>query len=186
MSIHIRNKRSLVLSNVLPARSFRLSLLQMSNGRPHPDAAEPIIIGTEFGPWRGIHDISIFATSCKLAVKVSLLDIPTPTASGEGRHENLFVWDWRTGQKYIVSGIPGSSLAFVFELDLSLRITPTPQSVQCASLMTHVSLAWYKTDPLARKKWCYGTPRFWGTLEAHANLCLTWVHNTRPRGHLRV
>jgi len=92
-------------------RSFQLSLLQMSDGSPHPDAAEPVIIGTEFGPWQTIHDISIRATGCRLAVVVSLAS----THMGEeGTHENLFIWDWRTGQKYFVSRIPGLLLAVAF------------------------------------------------------------------------
>jgi hypothetical protein len=95
-----RNKLSLTLSNTLSARSFRLSLLRMSDGSPHPDAIDPIIIGTEFGPWRTIDEITIQATGCRLAVTVSLHNTPF---DGSGMHDNLFIWDWKTGQKYLVS-----------------------------------------------------------------------------------
>jgi len=87
-------------------RSFQLGLFQMSDGRPHPDATEPIIIGTEFGPWRTINEISIQATGCRLAVKVTLVGTPTDEEGTDETHENLFIWDWRTGQKYFVSDVP--------------------------------------------------------------------------------
>jgi len=62
----------------------------MSDGSPHPDAIEPIIIGTEFGPWRTTDEINIQETSCGLAVRVSLRNAPF---SNVRRHENLFIWD---------------------------------------------------------------------------------------------
>ena len=154
--MHDENRRLLVLSDTLSVRSFQLSLLQMSDGCPHPDAAEPIIFGTEFGPWQRICDISVQATGLKLAVKVSL-DLPTTNGS-EGKHDNLFIWDWRTGQKYIVSGIPSFFSAVGSELDLFPRIVHTLRSIRCASLTIHVSSAWYQPDPVAQKRWCYGTP----------------------------
>ena len=139
----------LIPNNKLPARSFRLSLLRMSDGSPHPDAIEPIIIGTDFGPWRIIDEVTVQATGCRLAVRVSLHNIPF---SKEGRHENLFIWDWRTGQKYFVGVIPSLSLAVAFELVPLSRIIHTARLIRCASLMISVSSVWSDTDPGARKR----------------------------------
>lgn len=78
----------------------------MSDGRPHPDATEPIIIGTEFGPWLKTRYISTRATSCRIAVGVALISTSVGEDMTCGKHVNLFIWDWRTGQKYFVSDIP--------------------------------------------------------------------------------
>jgi len=105
------NECSVGLTNVLPARSFQLSLLQMSDGSPHPDAVEPVIIGTEFGPWQRVHWVSIEATGRRLAADVSLVQHDNMDGM---RHNNLFIWDWRTGQKYCVSRVPGFLLMIAF------------------------------------------------------------------------
>ena len=94
----------------------------MSDGSPHPDAIEPVIIGANFVPQKTIGDITILATGHRFAARVSLRD----TLFREERGKNLFIWDWRTGQKYFVSVIPSLFLAVASELDLLSRIIFSP------------------------------------------------------------
>lgn len=90
----------------------------MSDGSPHPDAIESVIIETNFGPQKTIEEITILATGHRFAARVSLRD----TLFREERGKNLFIWDWRTGQKYFVSVIPSLLLAVASELALLSRM----------------------------------------------------------------
>lgn len=76
----------------LTDRLFRIHLLQMSNGRPHPEAANSIITGPAFSP--GAHTVGgeVQLTGCRIAARVI---VPHGL-------EHLIVWDWKTGEKYMV------------------------------------------------------------------------------------
>lgn len=77
-------------------RSIRIHLLQMNDGRPHPEAADPIITGPTFPYGTEIIEGELQLTSCRLAARVVLLELP------RGGSEHLIVWDWRTGGKCMV------------------------------------------------------------------------------------
>lgn len=76
-------------------RSFQIHLLQMSDGTPHPEATCPIIPGPVFPPDTHTVEGELQVTGFRLAVRVLLLEPPA-------KSERLIVWDWRTGEKYMV------------------------------------------------------------------------------------
>lgn len=80
-------------------RSFRLEMFQMSDGKPHPSGIHSDVMGRSYDAPTRITKVSLQVTGCRLAARVS-------TAGGDGPPGGvveLFVWDWRTGKKRLVS-----------------------------------------------------------------------------------
>lgn len=88
------------------SRSFIICLLRMSDGQPHPSASVPIITGPDYGRgWSIGQTVDIEATSSRLAVVVPTTMLTTTDfGTSIGHIPHLFVWDWKTGTKYVVSG----------------------------------------------------------------------------------
>jgi len=97
-------------------RPFRIHLLQMSDGSPHPEVIDPIITGPIFPSGTYIVNGGLQVTGCRLAARVVLRE-------PSGKSERLIVWDWKTGEKCTVrsSRFPlhhGSSILLFFFLNL--------------------------------------------------------------------
>lgn len=72
----------------------------MSDGRQYLDGVYPSVMGSSYGPQIRVISVHLQLTGCRLSALVLTLSrglIPTP---GTG---DLFVWDWRTGKRYLVS-----------------------------------------------------------------------------------
>lgn len=91
----------------MDSRAFTIHLLRMSDGQPHPSASVPIINGPDcLCEWPFNRTADIKVTSSRLAIVV-LMKITRENAGPDtpiGHVFRLFVWDWKTGIKYLVSG----------------------------------------------------------------------------------
>jgi hypothetical protein len=77
--------------------SFHVHMFHMSDGRPYSDSAHWSLLGNEYGQKTRIVGVALQLTSRRLAAKVLM------TQKGPYFDVGVFVWDWRTGRRYLVS-----------------------------------------------------------------------------------
>lgn len=82
--------------------AFRIHILRLSDGFPHPLAAlvDPAILYVDYESKKTLSSLNILVSGHRL-VTIAAFD----GAFYFGRYNTLTVWDWRSGQRVLVSSL---------------------------------------------------------------------------------